>query len=176
MDTNKLIPDFNAIGKTDWSKPQLPQLDKNNILVLVALGGLALMFISLFLPWFRISGDGESVSRLGITMWNGILGFIFVVVAAGSILYNHRALALWAAAICIILAFFGFGAIPALTVEGESLTSEEVEALLELSKLSKAFGGDGISVSRIGVIFFFIGSLAATASSFMLATDTKLKI
>jgi hypothetical protein len=52
MDLKTLLPDFNAIGKTDWSKPQLDTKDKTNLLMFV---GAALMVVFVFLSWIKLT-------------------------------------------------------------------------------------------------------------------------
>ena len=49
MDFKKLIPDFNALGKTDWTKPQV---DTKDVFGLATLAAAVLMLVFVFCPWF----------------------------------------------------------------------------------------------------------------------------
>ena len=90
MDFKALLPDFNAIKNTDWTKPQV---DTKDTLSLVTLGCIALMLIFVFLPWFSMTAEGETASRLGITTVCGIFGFILTLAAAAGAVTQLRAFA-----------------------------------------------------------------------------------
>lgn len=168
MDFNQLTPDFNALKSIDYRKPVV---DKSNTVALVALCAAVLGVIFVFLPWFSLSVDGESASRLGIGLWYGIFGFIFAAVAVAGVLYKQYALAFWAAVLCVILGLIGWFSIPSLTVDGKTATSEQIELLIKAGKLL----GDGVKVGHIGAILFTLAGLATAGSTFMLATGKKLK-
>ena len=53
MDYKEFVPDFEAVGKTDWSKPEV---DTNDTMSLLTLGGAALMLIFVFLRLVRAVG------------------------------------------------------------------------------------------------------------------------
>ncbi len=166
MDFNQLTPDFNALKSIDYRKPVV---DKNNTVALVALCAAVLGVIFVFLPWFSLSGHGESVSRLGISLWYGIFGFIFAAVAVAGVLYKQNALAFWAAVLCVILGLIGWFSVPSLTQDGKSLTADEVKVAIEVGKLI------GVKAGHIGAILFTLAGLATAGSTFMLATGKKLK-
>lgn len=170
MDFNQLTPDFNALKSIDYRKPVV---DKNNTVALVALCAAVLSVIFVFLPWFSASGlsGSETASRLGISLWYGIFGFIFAAVAVAGVLYKQYALAFWAAVLCVILGLIGWFSIPSLTVNGKTATSEQIELLIKAGKLL----GDGVKVGHIGAILFTLAGLATAGSTFMLATGKKLK-
>lgn len=169
MDFNKLLPDFNAIGKTDWAKPQV---DTKDIMGLVALVGAALMLIFVFLPWCTMSAEGESVSRLGITTWYGIFGLLFALVACAGVLYKHYAVTLWAAVLGVIFGIIGWCVIPSFTVDGVTVTGDQIKAALEMAKLASAFGAkaDIMTLSHLGAILYLVASLVAGAGAFLKAT------
>lgn len=166
MDFNQLTPDFNALKSIDYRKPVV---DKNNTVALVALCAAVLGVIFVFLPWFSLSADGHSASRLGIGLWYGIFGFIFAAVAVAGVLYKQYALAFWAAALCVILGLIGWFSVPALTKDGKTMSADEVKLAIEIGKLI------GVKVGHIGAILFTLAGLATAGSTFMLATGKKLK-
>lgn len=141
-----------------------PKCDKSNILVLVALGAIALMLILTFVPWFKLSDSGLSISRVGITTWYGIFACIFTIVAAVGVLYNHRALAFGSAIICVIMAVIGLIVYPSLSHEGIPI---EADVVKETAK--------NISHSRLGNIFFLIASLVTAGATFLLAKGKEIK-
>lgn len=167
MDPKMFIPDFNAIAKTNWQKPTF---DKNNVVALVILAAFALMFISLFFPWFKMGSEDKSYTLGGFSQWYGIVGFLFIIVGVASVLYQHKALALWAAVICVILGIIGMTSWPSITEEGITISGELVK---ESYETAKKFGAE-VSVSRIGAVIFFIGSLVASCGSFLFVTGKKL--
>ena len=161
MNFNSLIPNFNALGSIDFRKPAI---DKGNTVALIVLGAAVLGVIFVFLPWFSLSGDGGSASRLGITTWYGIFGFIFAAVAVAGTLYKQHALAFWAAVLCVLMGLVGWLTVPSLTVEGKELPSELIKLLLIEPK---------VSAGHLGAILFMLSGLATGACSFMLATGKK---
>ena len=55
MDFAKLMPDFNAIGKTNWAKPQLDTKDLIGLAGIIAAG---IMIVLVFTPWFGYEVTG----------------------------------------------------------------------------------------------------------------------
>lgn len=148
MSTNKLIPDFNAIEKIDWSKPELNTKDTFS---LVSFAGAALMVVFVFLPWCSASWEGVAGdSYLGITTWYGILGFIMALVAVVGALYKQNALTFCAAVVGVVFGIVGMVVIP-------YTTSAEVE-------LAKAIG---IEISHVGAILYLIAAVVAAAGSYL---------
>jgi len=151
MDFNKLLPDFNAIGKTDWAKPQV---DTKDIMGLVALVGAALMLIFVFLPWCKATWLGQTGDAyLGITTWYGILGFIMALVAVAGSLYKQYSFTFWAAVLGVLFGIIGMIVVP-------DTSAEE----LELAKML------GVKVSHVGAILYLVASLVAGAGAFLKAT------
>ncbi len=159
MDFNKLVPDFNAVLKTDWTKPQV---EKNSI---GRTGFIAsvLMLVFVFLPWFSIQYEDGSAMRSGITLWYGILGFLVGLVAVASNLYNQKALGFWAAVLAVLFAVIGLIVYPSLTEDGVTLSGEKVKESIEMAKMFEV----EIYVSRLGAIFYLLASLASGACSFL---------
>lgn len=152
MDFKTLLPDFNAIGKTDWSKPEV-KFDTNDAHGLAAIGGAALMLIFVFLPWCSVSWLGQSESYLGITTWFGIFGFIMALAAVAGALYKHYTLTFCAAVLGVIFGIIGMIVVP-------DSTAEEVE-------MAKALG---FEISHIGAILYLVACVAAGAGAYLKIT------
>lgn len=152
MDLNALLPDFNAIGKTDWSKPEV-KFDTKDVPGLAAIGGAALMLIFVFLPWCTVSWFGISESSLGITTWYGILGFIMALVAVAGVLYKHYSLTFCAAVVGVIFGIIGMIIVP----DSSSAEVEMAEAL-------------GMEISHIGAILYLVACVVAGAGAYLKIT------
>lgn len=156
MDFNKLIPDFSAFGKTEWNKPCLDTQDK------LHLGGLvcaALLVIFVFIPWFSADGPGSAdASRLGISLWYGIIAFLGALIGVYGMLYKNYQFAFWGAAIVLLMAIIGLFVVPSVEVGGVEFTSSEVKKMIKPSS---------VSVSRIGAILALIASLCLGACSYL---------
>ncbi len=169
MDFKKLIPDFNALGKTDWTKPQV---DTKDVIGLATLAAAVLMLVFVFCPWFGMWNDQENdgIARLGITLWYGVLGFIFALVAVGGTLYRQHALTFCASVLCLVMGLLGMVCWASLKENGVEFDGEQLKQLVELGK---AFGAK-ISIVRWGAILYFVCALVTAAGSFMAATGCKL--
>lgn len=160
MDFKTLLPDFNAIGKTDWSKPSL-KVDTKDVYGLAALAGAALMLVFVFLPWCKVSvsffGVSENESMLGITTWYGILGLVVALVGVAGVLYKHYSLTFCAAVLGVVVGCIGIASV-----------SSAKEALglgdLGLGELG------GVNVSSIGAVLYLVASVVAGAGAFLKVT------
>ena len=176
MDFNLLKPDFNALGKTDWGKPQV---DTKNIVALAGTVAAALMLIFVFCPWFgleasatvkvaakAISGESadESVTRLGITLWYGIIGFVAAVAALVGHLYNHKALAFCGGVLGALMGLLGMFMYASLSKDGVTIESE----ILKLGVASGLY-----ETIRWGAILYFIVSLVAGGAAFLEINSKK---
>lgn len=169
MDFKKLIPDFSAIGRTNWAKPCIKKNDKN---WLIAAGLVVLMLVFVFLPWCSVSYTVEGVtstgSRLGISTWFGIIAFICAIVAAYGVLYEQKQFVFCAS---VLGAFFGLLGIflwadVTLFAKGTQtgkLTSDYVAA----AKLA------GASIGHIGAILFLLASAGSAAWSYLQIKNEK---
>ena len=169
MDFKKLIPDFNAVAKTDWAKPHIDTKDKN---WLVVAGLVLLMVVFVFLPWetFSSSEGGVSVSgsRLGITTWFGILGLVCALVAAYGALYKSLQFVFCGAVLGVVMAIIGWFSYVDITVEGVTMPAEAVKLADEAVAVAKAFGKNvDVSVGHIGAILSLVASLATAVVSFL---------
>lgn len=153
MDLNALLPDFSAIGKTDWSKTEV-KFDTKDVPGLAAIGGAALMLIFVFLPWCKATWLGQTGDvHLGITTWYGILGFIMALVAVAGSLYKQYSITFWAAVLGVLFGVIGMIVVP-------DASAEE----LELAKML------GIEVSHVGAILYLVACLVAGAGAFLKVT------
>ena len=153
MDLNALLPDFSAIGKTDWSKPEV-KFDTKDIPGLAAIGGAALMLIFVFLPWCKATWLGQTGDvHLGITTWYGILGFIMALVAVAGSLYKQYSITFWAAVLGVLFGVIGMVVVP-------DASAEELEMAKKL----------GIEISHVGAILYLVASLVAGAGAFLKVT------
>lgn len=165
---NQLKPDFNAIAKTDWAKPQF---DTTDIVKLVGTAASALMLVFVFCPWFGIAEEGESITRLGITLWYGIFAFLAAAATLACNLYNHKALAVWTAVLGVVFAIIGLLSWPDLTFEGITMPGETIKMGANLAKLA----GEKVDIVSWGAVMYLISALVAGAAAFANVIDFKLK-
>ncbi len=161
MDFKTFLPDFEAIKKTDWAKPNL-KVDTKDYTALALFAGAALMLIFVFLPWATYAVEDESVSRLGITTWYGIFAFICAAAAVVGVLYNHTKLALCAAVLALLFGILGVAIVPDMTYEGTTVTGEKIKELVE--KNSKA------SLSHLGAYLYLVASVVTGAAAYLKIT------
>lgn len=107
MNIKELLPDFNAISKTDWSKPQLDTKDKGGIAMLIAA---IVMVVAVFMTWTEYNitlynRQTFSHSVTGISEWYGVFVLIFGLAAVVGVLYNHKSLVFTAAILGLIFGF-----------------------------------------------------------------------
>lgn len=159
FDFNQLKPDFNAIAKTDWAKPQF---DTTDIVKLIGTAASVLMLIFVFCPWFGVADEGESVTRSGISLWYGILGLLAAVATIASFLYNHKALAVWTAVVGVIFAIIGLLSWPDLTVEGLEIPGDLLKMGAEAAKME----GEKVDIISWGAIMYLLSALVAGAAAF----------
>ena len=158
MDFKTLLPDFEAIKKTDWGKPQVDTKDTMN---LVMLGGAALMVIFTFLSWCTYSEGGKSVSVLGITTWYGIFAFLCAAVALAGVLYKHTTLTFCAAVLGVLFGVLGMVLYSSCTVDGVTVDAKILKATVEAGKAS---------VSHLGAILYLVATVATAAAAYLKIT------
>lgn len=146
--------DFAALKNVNWAKPAL---ETKNVFTWISLGMISLMLLFVFFPWFgaysAFTDDGTF--RLGITLWNGILGFLFAGAAMVGWLYKQPAIVFWASVTAMLLGFIGMFGYTALTENGYTLSAAEVEVMVE------GFRGR-IETTHIGAVLFFLASLGSS--------------
>ena len=174
MDFKNLKPDFGAISKTEWGKPQV---DTTNLISILGVAASVLMVVFVFCPWFgfEFSADarallrahGEStadVTRSGITLWYGIIGLFAAIVALFGNLYNNKPFAFWGGAIGAVMGLFGLFMYASLTRNGDTESAESIKEMV------KEGVGDTI---RWGAILYFVCSLVAAATAFISVNNEK---
>lgn len=161
MDFKTLLPDFNAIGKTDWSKPSV---DTSNKLNLVTLGGAVLMLVFVFLPWAKVSALTVTLaSKIGIVTWYGILGFIMALAALVGMLYKHVTLTFSAAVLGVVFGILGMVLCPSMTYEGTTLTGSEIKEMVD--------GAMGLmSLSHLGAILYTVAAVVTAVCAYLKIT------
>lgn len=155
-----LIPDFNALRSIDYRNVDM---GKTSTLNRIAMCASILMIVFVFLPWFKLTVDGESDLRLGIGLWYGMFALVFAGVTLFGSLYRQHALALWASVLCAVMGIIGWTSCAALTIDGETIPVEIVKVIV-------AEADEDISVSHIGAMLFFFAALVATVCSFLSAS------
>lgn len=168
MNFKQFIPDFGAIAKTDWAKPQF---DTTNIVKLVGIIASVIMLIFVFCPWFGMSSGSESDVRLGITLWYGIFAFLTTCVVIASFLYDYKALAFWTSVVCILFAIIGLLSWPDLNVHGVEVPGDFIKIS---TSLAEQFGKK-VSIVRWGAIMYLISSLVTGAAAFANTIEFKFK-
>lgn len=164
MDFNKLIPDFSAIGTTQWNKPYFNTKD---LLWLVGAICAVLMVLFAFVPaWFSMTQEAGPISvtasRMGIGLWYGFFAFVGAVIAVYGLLYERYQFAFWGGVIALLFAFIGFFMVPSLTIEIAGISKEASSADVKAS-----MGEAGVSYNRFGTLFTFIAALGTVICSFL---------
>jgi hypothetical protein len=95
-------PDFAALSKIDFSKPQI-QKDNKMWLALAGCAVAALIFC--FFPAWWDAEDVKSYNAFGA--WYSIIAFLGVLVAVASVLYGQYKLAFWAGLVIAVMALLG---------------------------------------------------------------------
>ena len=146
--------DFAALKNVNWAKPAL---ETKNVFTWISLGMISLMLLFVFIPWFGAYNEftGDGAYRLGISLWNGILGFLFAGAALVGWLYKQPAIVFWASVTAMLLGFIGMFGYAALTDNGITLSAAEVEVMVE------GFRGR-IETTHIGAVLFFLASLGSS--------------
>jgi hypothetical protein len=163
MDFKKLIPDFSAIGKTNWGKPNL---DTKNPMWLVMAGAALLMVVFVFLPWQSVSMNfiitTVSDSVIGLNTWFGLFAFLFALVSVYGVLYNQKQFAFCGALLAAVFALIGCFSVPefSYTIGGwtETLTPNELKVEIDEGRAT---------LSHLGAILFLVASLVLAGASFL---------
>lgn len=157
--------DFAALKNVNWAKPAL---ETKNAFTWISLGMISLMLLFVFIPWFGAYNEftGDGAYRLGISLWNGILGFLFAGAALVGWLYKQPAIVFWASVTAMLLGFIGMFGYAALTDNGITLSAAEVEVMVE------GFRGR-IETTHIGAVLFFLASLGSSVVACLYAVLPK---
>jgi phosphoglycerol transferase MdoB-like AlkP superfamily enzyme len=165
MNVKKFLPDFGALGRTNWAQPEIGKKRcLNNVMVLLVLA----MAVFVFLPWFHyeytLVSDSdkhtvEAFNKLGITTLWGILGLVVTLVAGFGVLYKQYALSLWAGIAAIIFGCLGTGYVTNVEIEANNTV-----ILKETFELEQLYG-KGLPVGHVGAKLFMIAASLVTALS-----------
>ena len=157
--------DFAALKNVNWAKPAL---ETKNVFTWISLGMISLMLLFVFFPWFGAYNvfTDDGAFRLGITLWNGILGFLFAGAALVGWLYKQPAIVFWASVTAMLLGFIGMFGYTALTDNGITLSAAEVEVMVE------GFRGR-IETTHFGAVLFFLASLGSSVVACLYAVLPK---
>lgn len=168
MDFKKLTPDFNALGKTNFANPTV---DTKNIFGVAALVASLLMVVFVFCPWFGLAANGGVITRLGITLWYGILGFIFALATLCFSLYKHYNFAFFSSLVCVLMGILGMVCYASLTEDGVTVDAEYIKHGVKIAKMA----GKDFDIVRWGSILYFLSALVAAAGSFCAAVGLTCK-
>lgn len=159
MNNQNLLPDFGAIAKTDWGKPAVNTKDT---LSLVAVIASAVMLITLFLPWFGISEEGLSMTKMGLATWTGIFALIGTLAALVGSLYNHKGLAFCGAALSALFALISLFCVFSLSMSVMGISRE-----VPVEDVKRALQHGGVSAVRWGAIFHLIAAAATAVVTYL---------
>lgn len=151
MDFKTLLPDFNAIGKTEWGKISM---DTKNPMNLVMALGAVLMVVFVFLSWSTLVVEDESYTKAGISTWYGVFALIMGLVALVGVLYNHTSLAFCAAVLGLVFGLMGVLIVPEMVIEGEVNSPDEIKDGI---KTLKKMGLD-CELKHLGAILYMVAS------------------
>lgn len=140
MDFKTFLPDFNAIGKTDWGKPNL-KVDTKDPIAIALLAGAALMLIFVFTPWATYTAFGVSASKYGLVTWYGLFGLICALAAVVGVLYKHTELAFCAAVLGVIFGLIGAVMVPSFTIALVEVPAERIKAAVATGRASVGHWG-----------------------------------
>lgn len=167
MDANKLMPDFQAIGKTDFAKPQFNTKDP---MWLITAIGAVLMLIFIFLPWFGISDeDSMSITRMGIAMWPGIFALIGTVAAIVGVLYNHDGLVFCGAVLSAVFALISLFLVFSLTLSAFGISRE-----LPAELIKEGIQDGDLSTIRYGAILHLVVAVITGAAAYLKIAGIKV--
>lgn len=164
MDFKTFLPDFDAVKKTDWGKPQL-KVDTKDPIGLAFLAGAVLMVVFVFLPWITVTGSSAagsaSVKTLGISTWYGVFAFLCGAVAVVGVLYKHTELAFCAAVLGVLFGVIGVIIEPA--VSGE-VSADVSYGGMQASAKAK------VTVSHLGAYLYLVATVVTGAAAYLKIT------
>ena len=167
MDLNNFLPDFNAIGKTDWSKPQVDTKDKTNLLMFV---GAALMVVFVFLSWIKLNATLDTGlvdvkvegAKMGVESWYGVCALICGLLAVVGCLYQHVSLTFSAAVLGLVFGIVGYMSFPEVTVKMSAMGMSETDVVKSLDDWKDGVeGAKSSDISHLGAILYMVASAIA---------------
>ncbi len=172
MDLKTFLPDFEALKKTDWAKPEVDTKDTMN---LVMLAGAALMFVFVFLSWTKLSANVQFAtyegSRMGVATWYGCLGLVCALAAVAGCIYKHTTLTFCAAVLGVVFGFIGILSFPEITVSFSLLGMTDTEVISSKDKWTEFTKyANSKSISHLGAVLYLIASVVAGAAAYLKIT------
>lgn len=161
MKISSLLPDFNAIVKTDWSKPVLDTKDK---LSLFALIGSIVMVIAVFNTWAGYSITLYNRQTLtadvsGISTWYGVICLILALASVVGCLYGHVKLAFCAALLGLLISLLFSAGYPEAELFEAAPGTWKVDGEASWKELVNRSNVKLHSISRTGGGLYFISSI-----------------
>lgn len=171
MDFKTLLPDFEAIKKTDWKKPQVDTKNTKNLAMLVCAG---LMLLFVFFAWLKITAYGGGVTyegtKLGIATWYGVFAFVCALAAVAGCVYKHTTLTFCAAALGILFGLIGMMSFPEITVEASAhgrTATEVIKSAEQWDQCIRDLRLDSSTTSTVGAGLYFFASIATTVLAYL---------
>ena len=166
MDFKTLLPNFDAVKKTDWAKPQL-NVDTKDPFRLVMLAGAVLMLVFVFLPWITVTASASSslgqagsvaTKTLGIATWYGFFAFLCAAVAIVGALYKHTELAFCAAVLGVLFGLLG------VMISPDVANAEAEVSVGGYSAKAKT------TVGHLGAILYLVATVVTAAAAYLKIT------
>ena len=169
MDFKTLLPDFEAIKKTDWKKPQVDTKYTKKFAMLVCAG---LMLVFVFFAWLKLTANTGVMtyegSKMGIATWYGFFAFLCALAAVAGCVYNHTTLTFCAAVLGILFALIGLMSFPEIIMtalyRGKTYT-EVVSSEAQWNQFIENYKSTTISYTGAGLYLF--ASIATAVLAFL---------
>lgn len=169
MDFKTLLPDFEAIKKTDWKKPQVDTKNTKKLAMLICAG---LMLVFVFFAWLKLSCSSGNITwegaKMGIATWYGFFAFLCAVVAVAGCVYNHTTLTFCAAVLGILFALIGLMSFPEITISCTYNGKTETEVIKDVDQWengAKMF--KTATKSYIGAGLYLFASIGTAVLAFL---------
>ena len=169
MDFKTLLPDFEAIKKTDWKKPQVDTKNTKKLAMLVCAG---LMLVFVFFAWLKLTANNGVVTyegaKMGIATWYGFFAFLCAVVAVAGCVYNHTTLTFCAAVLGILFALIGLMSFPEITVSATYRGQTDTEVIKDANhweECAKMF--KTVTTSYVGAGLYLFASIGTAVLAFL---------
>ena len=172
MDLKTLLPDFEAIGKTDWSKPKIDTKDSVTLFSFIAS---ALMVVFVFLSWikltatydlgyFNANAEGE---KMGVETWYGVCALICGLTAVVGCLYQHTTLTFSAAVLGLVFGIVGYMSFPEISVKVSAMGLSETEVVKSLDDWKEGVeDAKSSDISHLGAILYMVASAVAALTAY----------
>lgn len=169
MDFKTLLPDFEAIKKTDWKKPQVDTKDTKKLAMLVCAG---LMLVFVFFAWLKLTANTGVItyegSKMGIATWYGFFAFLCALAAVAGCVYNHTTLTFCAAVLGILFALIGLMSFPEVTMTAVYRGQTDTEVVSSAAQWDQVVERvKSSTTSYIGAGLYLFASIATAVLAFL---------